>query len=373
MKFRNTHPFIIGLLLGSMILGAIACKKPKDTQEPEFDQAALLSQVGNALILPNYEDLSIRVGLLESASTDFQASPSVATLGNLQTRFQDAYLDWVHCSTFELGPAAERSFRAHVNTFPTDTSQIQQNIQSGNYDLATASNLDAKGLPALDYLLHGLANSAVGTVDQFNDPVEGPALKSYLNDVVSDLKTMTDEVFQAWQGGYTSTFVQAEGTDVGSSLGKLVNQLNFDYEILKKPRLGIPLGTQTLGTPLPEKVEAVYSEMSLELMRTHFEAISNIYHGKSRAEVDGYGFHEALLALGATYNGGQLADAIAAQINATRSALAAIPGPLASTVVNNPGPAESAYQEVQKLLVLFKTDMSSSLGVLITYVDNDGD
>lgn len=373
MKVRNTHPFIHGLLLGLLVLGAIACKQPRDPEAPEFDQTALLKQVGSGLVLPNYEDFQVRVDLLAAATDDFVAAPSEANLAEVQGRFRDAYLDWVHCSTFEFGPAATVSLRASVNTFPTDSSRILQNVQAGSYDLAAATNLSAKGLPALDFLLHGLASNPAATVARYSDPAEGPALRSYLADVVADLKALTDQVVSGWKSGYLGTFEQALGTDVGSSLGMLVNQLNYDYEVLKKPRLGIPLGKQTLGTPLPEKAEAVYSGLSLELMQTHFEAIANVYHGSTRAEVDGYGIHEALLALEATYNGGLLADEIARQIEVVESALAGIPAPFDQTVVSNPAPAEAAYQQVQRLVVLFKTDLASALGVLITYVDNDGD
>jgi len=41
--------------------------------------------------------------------------------------------------------------------------------------------------------------------------------------------------------------------------------------------------------------------------------------------------------------------------------------------LTNPSVVDAAYVELQKQVVLFKTDMPSSLGVLITYQDNDGD
>jgi predicted lipoprotein len=34
---------------------------------------------------------------------------------------------------------------------------------------------------------------------------------------------------------------------------------------------------------------------------------------------------------------------------------------------------EDAYKEIQKLLTLLKTDVSSALGVQISFMDNDGD
>ncbi len=49
----------------------------------------------------------------------------------------------------------------------------------------------------------------------------------------------------------------------------------------------------------------------------------------------------------------------------------AVPDPLSNSIVNSQAVVNAAYLEIQKLVVLLKTDMPSSLGVLITYEDND--
>lgn len=367
------RPFIstslLRLCLAALLaLGWTSCEKTTP-EDQSFDQPALLANLANNLIRPSYEALDARVSAMADAAAAFQAQPGAASLAALQDSYREACLAWASCSAFEFGPAADRLLRTNVNTFPTDADQIEQNIAAGAYNLGSASNIDAKGFPALDYLLYGGAD----VLAAYQSSSTGPARMAYLGAVLADLQSLVGEVAGAWAGSYAETFIAAEGTDVGSSLGQLVNQLNYDYELLKKPKLGIPLGKQTLGTALPENVEAYYSGLSLELMRAQFDAIARLYHGGSTADVDGYGLYEALEALGAAYNGGQLSVEIETRIESVRDALAAIPGPLSETVATNPGPAEDAYNQVQRLLVLFKTDMTSALGVLITYVDNDGD
>lgn len=373
MRFIFAHHILNSLLLGALLLGVTGCGPDDPDENSSFDQGALLRNIGTNLIVPNYQDLQSDVTALQLASDEFVAAPTTDHLVQLRSTYLAAYTAWGHCSAFELGPASDRALRANVNTFPTDTSQINQNIATGQYDLAAATNLDAKGFPALDYLLYGLGDSESEVVSMFTQTGKGTDRINYLAAAVSDLKGLVDETVAAWNSAYLATFEAAEGTDVGSSLGKLVNQLNYDYEILKKPKLGIPMGVQTLGTPLPANVEAYYSGQSLPLMRAQFEGIANLYHGRSRAGVDGYGLHEALEGLNATYAEGSLAAEIASQISTVESMLADLPGPLSETVVNDPDAAEAAYTQVQRLVVLFKTDMSSALGILITYVDNDGD
>lgn len=371
-KFQFSASTLL-LLLGAVLLGAVGCKDPAPGEDLSFDQSALLSNLSSNIIVPNYEDLNTSLAQLESSASDFGMNPDQASLDDVRADFVAAYTAWMRCSTFEFGPAADRSLRAQVNTFPTDTDQIESNYLSGSFDLDQASNLDAKGLPALDYLLYGMGGSPEAVLAEYNDTNKGPGLIAYLEAVITDLRAQVNPIPGEWTSTYQAPFKENLGTDVGSSMGQFVNQFNFDYELLKKPRLGIPLGVQTLGTPLPEKSEALYSGISTDLIMAHFNSIADLYHGLSQAGVDGYGLHEALQSLAANYNGLPLADAISAQINTTRTALSRIPGPLSETVVNDPSLANEAYSEVQKLLVLFKTDMTSSLGILITYADNDGD
>ena len=57
----------------------------------------------------------------------------------------------------------------------------------------------------------------------------------------------------------------------------------------------------------------------------------------------------------------------------TIAAVNAIPEPLSDAVVNQAPTVENAYNEIQKLVVMLKSDMASALSILITYTDADGD
>ena len=170
----------------------------------------------------------------------------------------------------------------------------------------------------------------------------------------------------------------AAGTDVGSSTGQLVNQLVYDYEILKNYEVGIPAGVQSMGTTFPTYVQAYYSKMSLQLATLHLQAMQNIYLGKS-AQGDGLGLDDYLvqttkLPNTAKYaNGSAVNDAITTQFATAASKLQTLTDPLADNISSNPSAVTAAYAELQKLTVLLKTDMTSSLSILITYGDNDGD
>jgi predicted lipoprotein len=318
----------------------------------------MLENIGTNIILPNYIALSDKLNLLQQATTDFTTAPDNTKLTALQSAFKNAYLSWEKCSAFEFGPAMQVSLRMSVNTFPTDSLQIQSNIASGSYDFETANNLDARGFPAMDYLLHKRNGSNAEVLERFTTNPDAQAWKDYLVALVNDTKNLADAVKNNWEsasGNYLATFISLDGTDVGSSLGELVNQLNYDYEILKKARIGIPLGKQTLGVVLPDKCEAYYAGYSVELALEQINGIKNLYLGTG--DVDGVGLDEYLIALDAKHGSGQLSDAIKTQLDLAIAALQNVSDPLSETVVNNEAIVNTAYTELQKQVVLFKTDM----------------
>ena len=377
MRFRYLLIFTTVCTLSAGLI--ISCKKKDDAVSPDnsFDRVALLTNLGNNIIIPNYQSLVNAVNKLDSAITAFNANPNASNLTNLQNIFKDSYRAWQYCSVFEIGPADTEFLRANSNTFPTDTTRINTNVSSGTYSLAAAANLAAKGFPGLDYLLFGTGADNAHILAKYTTDANATNRKKYLKDLSAELKTNTTFVLNSWllstDGNYIKTFISASGTDVGSSLGLLINQLNLDLDILKNNKLGIPLGKQSNGAQLINKTEAFYSGISAELALIELQTMQNIYLGKSTVQGDGVGLDDYLIQLNSQYNGGTLNDAIKNQFATAITKLQAVPDPLSNTILNNTTVVNSAYTEAQKLLVLLKTDMPSALGVQITYADNDGD
>lgn len=333
------------------------------------DRRVMLENIGTNIIIPNYETLNSRVNDLQDAVQDFSELVNSDNLEEVQNTYINAYLAWQNSAVFELGPAESVALRTNVNTFPASPDKIETNISDGNYDLTSFTNIDAKGFPALDYLLFNGDDNTV--LESFAG--EGNERLNYLKDVVSDIQTLVSTVTDQWNSSYLTTFTSSTGVDIGSSLGQLVNQFIIDYERVKNERIGIPLGKKSLGDPLPKNVEAFYSGHSVELAVQHLKALQNVYLGRTDNGVDGIGIDDYLVSLEAPHNGGLLADTLRAKLEEVIEATAAIPSPLSETVVNNPTPVEDAYIALQTGVVLFKTDMASALSTAVTFQDNDGD
>ena len=338
---------------------------------------SILLNIGNNIILPGYKSLSMATGSLDSAIIDFSANPNGASLSNVRALFKSAYIAWESVSEYDgFGPAYNvQPTLAGLNLFPTTTTRIDSNINAGNDNVNAFSNASAKGFPALDYLLFGAGNN---TLANYTTDAQASNRKQYLSAISADIKTEVNTAYAGWAargGNYINTFVNGTGNSISSSLGLLINSMDQDFEVLKNDRLGIPLGKQPPGAilpVLPKEVEAYYSGISAQLALAQLKAVQNIYLG-SGTQGNGPGLQDYLIEAGAKYNGGLLSDTVKAYFSSAVSALQAIPDPFSATIQSNAAPADALYAEIQQLVVMLKTDMPSSLGVLITYGDNDGD
>jgi uncharacterized protein len=344
---------------------------------------SVLVNIGANIILPSYQGLAGAVNSLDSAIGAFNAGPNGAKLDNVQTLFKNAYLAWEAVSAYDyFGPAGNNTpVLAALNVFPTNATLIDSNISVGSTNITAFANTAARGFPALDYLLFAGSNP----LTNYTTDAVAANRQKYLSAVSADIKSEVNAVLTGWSasgGNYLNTFVTGSGNSVSSSLGLLINSMDQDFEILKNDRLGIPLGLIPVGVVspvLPREVEAYYSGFSLELAIAQLKAIQGIYLGTGSNSIsgggngNGSGLINYLIAAKAQYNGGLLSDTIKTAFAANLTALAIVPSPLSQTIQTNPAPAQSAFALSQKLVALLKTDMPSSLGVLITYGDNDGD
>lgn len=354
----------------------IGCKNDDSGEvTPGFDRSEMLEGLADQVIIPAYSSLNNSSASMNSAVQSFVSDPNQTTLTAARQAFQEAWHTWQRAAFWDFGPAFNVVLMSSVNTFPTSTSDIENHIANGTTNFNTSSGQDEKGFPAIDYLLYG-AESDDALVALYTADANAQNRKNYLLAVAEDIADRTKQVFDQWDaadGNYRATFIAQDGTDVGSSVGLMVNELNKYFEqATRDKKIGIPLGKRSQGIPIPGNVEAYYSGISISLAQENLEAIRDFYMGTGASE-EVPGFYDYLAAIKAQYNGELLADAIKDQFEVAIKEVREIPSPYSETVETNPAPANEAYLELQKMVILLKADMPSALGVLITYQDNDGD
>ena len=355
----------------SSALILFACSKSGSTGTtiPPATGDTSLSNVAVNIIIPAYQQLATASASLDVSATAFTSTPNLSSLLAVQSDFKAAYEAWAGVSELEFGPATDAFLTTHfINSFPTDTVTIRSNIHGAVYAIDGLGNFAAQGLPAVDYLLFANGNNAV--LNRFLTDANAAGAKDYLLALTASIRKKAAAVAKAWPasgGNYLATFVKGTGTDAGSSLSLLVNAYVLDFDInLQNFKFGIPIGLYgpSVLPKSPAKVEAYYSGFSVDLLLSQTKSFQHIYGS----------FLQQKVAAAAVQKGGQdLSVVIAGEWTALSAAFQALPVPLSDAIVASDPSVMNAYTEIRKTTVLLKVDMSSALGIKISFQDDDGD
>lgn len=368
------------ILFCIIILLTFSCGEGTDPEpDPQADilaaRTAMIDNVGNGMIIPSYESLEEQSEALVSRISEFQQEPTLFHLENAQLALKAAWLSWQNVSLFLFGPAESNGLRSALATYPADADKIENNIASGSYILESIDNQSAVGFPALDYLLNGLGEKPGDILSYYTQATHAEQRLAYLTDLGVYVREGISRTRSAWlpsDGNHLAAFTSetASGTDAGSSLGILINALDLHFQrFVRDGKVAIPAGIRSAGVPRPKAVEAYYGGYSVELLVASLEAYRRLFLGTAATGEDKDGLYDYLVALQAK----ELADDIKSQFEAAIVAASLLTDPLQDQIENDPELVNTVFLELQKIVVLLKSDMASTMGITITNQDNDGD
>lgn len=331
----------------------------------DFDQKEMFIIIADDLIVPKFQDFQTFVNALETATNTFFTDVNVQTHQALITALTNAWVKWQHIAQYSFGPAEEMYLRNSLNNFPLDETATLNKITTENYDFSSPDAYD-KGFPALDYIFSGKRNTEAEIVEYFQTNENANLHKIYAQAIITDMKERTSHVIDAWNNGYRDAFVNNTGTAAGTSLSQIINGLNHNYELIKREKVGIPLGTLTLGITNPDNVEAHYTGISAQLIKEAISASKELYEA---------GLDDYLNAANAEKDGEKLSTLISNQFTAIETRMQDVIDPFSDFIENQQVRpiAEEAYMLINKNVLYLKTDLPSVLCVSITYIDNPSD
>ncbi|MGC6479587.1 MAG: imelysin family protein [Flavobacteriaceae bacterium] len=359
-----------------------SCSTPDDSSDTsgsaqnsvDFDRAEMLAHWADNIILPAYADFSLQLDQLETAADAFVDTPDIIQLAQLQEKWAMAYETWQKVSMFEIGPAETLNYRLQMNIYPVDRELIQSNILADNYNLELPSNRVAKGFPALDYMLFGLAEQQQEILILYVGE-EGALRRAYLTSLVADMKSLHEQVLDGWENGYRDSFVSNDGSSSTASVDRFVNDFIYYYEKhLRAGKMGIPAGVFS-GDVLLQNLEGCFhGSISKRMFLVGLQATQDFFNGKAYAsETYGPSLSAYLDALNVVKEGADLSAVINTQIDEARSEVQDLDPFKVALQQNPPVDFLEAYDEVQRLVPLLKVDMVSALSITIDFVDADGD
>ncbi len=340
-----------------------------------FDRQAMLSNWADNIIIPVYSDLNTKLQTLVNQKAAFIAEPTVENLDNLRIAWQEAYKVWQYAEMFNVGLAESTNYIFQMNVYPTNVDDIENNIQSLNYDLASVNNNDAVGFPALDYLLHGLGENDVDILAFYISNPNAENYKTYLSDLVDRMKNLTQSVLDDWNNGFRDTFVSNTENSATGSINLMVNDYIFYYEKgFRANKFGIPAGNFS-PNPLPDRVEAFYkADFSKTLATESLDAIQNFFNGKAySSSADAESLKDYLDFLNTIKDSEDLSTLINTQFDEARQKINTLNDSFAQQVETNNVAMTETFDIIQLAVVLLKVDMLQALDISVDFVDADGD
>jgi predicted lipoprotein len=368
--FQKNIVKIIVIVASATLAAITACGDRNTGVEPNtFDRRTMLQNMADSLMKPAFADLQKSVNALTISIDAFNNASDSNQLNVIKSKWLEAYTAWQYANGYNFGPAGEEGVRKglieEIGTFPTNTSKIEEFVGANDTTFQNFAR-DTRGFLAIEYLIYG-ENALSKLQNNLNR-------RNYLRALGNHLKIRTDFVANQWfSGTYAPTFVADNATSVGSATSNFYNEFVKNFEALKNFKIALPLGKRAGQTQAePQKVEAYYSGKSLDMMKIHFQACENIWYGKSKNGADGIGFKEYLEAV---EGGKALITATETQLRAFKTALAAVPTnkTFSQSIETNEATALNLQVESQKLVRYFKSDLSSLLGIAITFASGDGD
>jgi len=362
---------IIGVIVITLI--AVACSKSDDSNpgnggpNDTFNRGAMLTNIADNIIIPAFQDFSTDLNGLVTAKDNFVATPNQSNLDALRVSWYNAYKTWQYLEMFNIGKAEELLYSFQMNVYPTNTTDIENNIVSGTYDLTNVNNNDAVGFPALDYMLYGIANDDTAILNVYT----AANYKNYLSDLVDQMQSLTATVYTDWTSSYRATFIASTENTASSAVNKLVNDFIFYYEKgLRANKIGIPAGVFS-STPLPSKVEGVYREdVSRALALEALQAVQDMFNGIA---YNGSSSGESFKSYLETLNRSELATLINSRFNTAKQKIQGLDANLKSQVTTDNTKMTEAYDALQLAVVSLKVDMLQAFNISVDYVDADGD
>jgi predicted lipoprotein len=359
---------ITALLFCAAGFYALACTPAQDSGS-DFNRKAMLTFYADSLIIPAFDSLAVSVSALETAVNGLSTPPTAPEVETARLRWVAAYTHWQHANAYNFGPAGEagltRSLAEEIGTWPVNRTSVEQRI-AANQTQFTDFARDTRGLQTAEYLLFGNRESASVIADSLGKSTR----KAYLLAVIQHAKARISAVQSGWNAGYRTSFVENDGTDAGSSASVLYNEFVKSYEGLKNFKAGLPLGLQAgQNSTEPDRVEALFSGKSLDFLELHLRALERIWSG-------GHENAPSFRAYLKTVPGGEiLVSSTASQLNVIYSELLKTNRvtPFSQQIRESAAVFYPLHTELQRHTRFFKSEMSSLLGISITYASGDGD
>jgi predicted lipoprotein len=289
---------------------------------------------------------------------ELERAPGVPALQAAQAAWKRAVLAWEAARALRIGPVVETRALLRAMYWPVRIEALEK-LHSANQPLDDARidrlGVDVRGMFALEWLLFGAPHTSLSSASP--DAARARALASALSRNVQHYAQLTVQ-----QLGDGDALTASLSHDEQQSLSRLVELIVVTVEALTNERLAPLLPTA------PKALRALalrggVSGISGELLLTQLTATAQLYAGERGAGLS------ALVKAAAP----ALDPHLRSVFREAQARLRALGPSLEPAVERDPESVVRAYVALKQLERALKSELSSALGVTLTFQSGDED
>jgi putative iron-regulated protein len=352
---------LVVLLVGGLLVTSAGCANNSTSsnsagdaeqteaasQAGQFNDAQVVADFADQVVLPTYQLLVERAGTLSQAVDAFVNDPTDATLSAAQEAWLATRSPWEQSEAFAFGPAESLGYDGDLDDWPVNETDVQAVLESD--DPLTPESVKSlqttqKGFHTIELLLFGTDNNKQAADFSERELQYLQALTTAFNQTATDLQASWSEGVEgnppyrevlatAGQGSSAYPTVQAGAEEIVQGMLGCLDEVANE-------KIGEPLETQeTLG------LESRFSHSSLADFQHNIQSVQNAYLGEVP---DASSSGESLSSFVAEVNP-DLDAQIKQELQAALEAIATVPGPIEETL---PNPDAQTQLETAKEAIL---------------------
>lgn len=265
---------------------------------------------------------------------------------------------WKRVEPVGLGPVTTERLGARIDQSPVDAANVLALVDTATLTVEAVGALGANrvGFHALEALLFD--------AEAERRLIGEPRFARLVVVLAELLAADAARLHAGWVEGYARRLgdigaADAEFATAADAMDALVNVLIAHTERILVTRLGKPLGHDAGGVARPELEESPWSDASIDDLVANVEGLERAYR---------VGLSPVVYARSSSIDR-RVLEAMAG----ARAALSAVPRPFARAVAEQAPEASAAYEAVDALWVILRTEVVGVLGAVLKLNDNDGD
>jgi len=326
----------------------------------------MLSNITEQLIVPKVSHFSTLCTDLNSAITNYIATPNEANIVIMQTKWKEAASAYAQIYAFNIGEARNRFFHQALYNWPTLSIAIENYITNATVITeATVSQLSpqVKTISGIEYMLFN------DTPAQINQAfITTPKRLDYLKFIALSQKNKAADLYNLWNTNgenYSTSFINNSDTGLNASVNRLFNGLYNVVSTAKVTKVGKSAGLENSTTINLNELQARYSGHSKQLIIENLKSVKNVFFNNQ-----GLGLSNNISSI----TGNEiLNNSLLTKIDTAITSLTNLNDSLANSITNTPDDVQVIHEQLEEILIVLAIDVRSVLSIIITSTDNDGD